>query len=99
MSNMDTLRDKILAEPAGMVGYVSGSLSASKKGTALRTDVLKKLFNHAGKPVPKEIEETTEASIALPRKELASLLDATAKKAGFGPLSRAKLYLETRLGF
>lgn len=87
----------VLAEPAGIVGYVSQSLRSSK-GTALRGDVLTKLFNHAGKPVPKEIEQAPDARIELPRKELAQLLTATAKKAGVGPLSRAKLYVETRFG-
>lgn len=95
MPNMDKFRDKVLSEPAGLIGYVQGSLRSSKT-TELRSDVIKHLFNHAGRPAPQEIQENNEAYIALPRKELASLMLATAKKAGYGPLDRAAIYLRTR---
>lgn len=97
MSGIDKLRDKLLSEPAGLIGYVEQSLQSSKT-TKLRADVLKQLFNYAGRPLSKEIQESDDAAIALPRKELASLMAATAKKAGYGPLNRTLIYLRTRFG-
>lgn len=98
ITSFSQLRDELLSTPAGMVGYIEGIIRAQRSGStvSLRTSVLKKLFNLAGKPVPKEVEQPTNDHVSLSRKELASLVTATAKNAGYGPVSRAALYLKTR---
>ncbi len=84
--------EDLLRDPHILLGYMSSS-----KGTTHKVAPLKTLFNHASKPIPKDLQETRSENYTLPRGELASLVYASAKNNGYGLIKRTSMWLKTRL--
>ena len=93
MSTFEELKAKLLRKPHALIGYLSAS-----PGTRHEPGPLRQLFNDAGQPVPKELQETKADTYEISRQELAKLVYLSARKNGSGPLSSVSYWLKARLG-
>lgn len=99
MPSSDRIRDKMLSMPDGTVHYFASVLSSGKPDERpVRKDALRLLFNYAGRPVPKELEQGDSPYTTRPRSEIAELVDIIAVKQGYSESYRAEVVNAVRTG-
>lgn len=91
MSGMNQIREMILADPHGTIGYMSGKTRNYDAGE------VKALFNHAAVPQPKELALAPDDSkYELGKAEKASLIYKTSRNADDNILRSARMWLRAR---